>query len=214
MPQPTSSTIAEPTDGRGGPEAIAPPVSLLAELTHRCPLQCPYCSNPLALERAAAELDTATWRRVIEEAHALGVLQTHFSGGEPTLRRDLPELVRHASALGQYTNLITAAVLLDQAKLDALAEAGLDHVQISIQDSEPANADRIGGYKGGHAKKLAVARMVTGRGPAAHDQRGRAPPEPRPPGRGSSSSRSSSAPGASRSPTSSTTAGRSPTARR
>jgi PqqA peptide cyclase len=155
------STIAEPTAAAGG---IAPPVSLLAELTHRCPLQCPYCSNPLALERAAAELDTATWQRVIEEAHALGVLQTHFSGGEPTLRRDLPELVRHASALGQYTNLITAAVLLDQAKVDALADAGLDHVQVSIQDSDAANAERIGGYRGGHAKKLAVARMVRAAG--------------------------------------------------
>ena len=148
----------EPMTGK--PEGVPPPVSLLAELTHRCPLQCPYCSNPLALERAAVELDTATWRRVIAEAHALGVLQTHFSGGEPTLRRDLPELVRHASGLGQYTNLITAAVLIDQAKLDALADAGLDHIQISIQDSEPGNADRIGGYKGGHARKLAVARMV------------------------------------------------------
>jgi pyrroloquinoline quinone biosynthesis protein E len=156
------STIAEPTGAAGG--SIAPPVSLLAELTHRCPLQCPYCSNPLALERAAAELDTATWQRVIEEAHALGVLQTHFSGGEPTLRRDLPELIRHASALGQYTNLITAAVLLDQAKVDALADAGLDHVQVSVQDSDAANAERIGGYRGGHAKKLAVARMVRAAG--------------------------------------------------
>ncbi|MCC2665574.1 MAG: pqqE, partial [Geminicoccaceae bacterium] len=156
------STIAEPTAAAGG--SIAPPVSLLAELTHRCPLQCPYCSNPLALERAAAELDTATWQRVIEEAHALGVLQTHFSGGEPTLRRDLPELVRHASALGQYTNLITAAVLLDQPKVDALADAGLDHVQVSVQDSDAANAERIGGYRGGHAKKLAVARMVRAAG--------------------------------------------------
>jgi PqqA peptide cyclase len=156
------STIAEPTAAAGG--SIAPPVSLLAELTHRCPLQCPYCSNPLALERAAAELDTATWQRVIEEAHALGVLQTHFSGGEPTLRRDLPELVRHASALGQYTNLITAAVLLDQSKVDALADAGLDHVQVSVQDSDAANAERIGGYRGGHAKKLAVARMVRAAG--------------------------------------------------
>ena len=156
------STIAKPTATAGG--SITPPVSLLAELTHRCPLQCPYCSNPLALERAAAELDTATWQRVIEEAHALGVLQTHFSGGEPTLRRDLPELVRHASALGQYTNLITAAVLLDQAKVDALADAGLDHVQVSVQDSDAANAERIGGYRGGHAKKLAVARMVRAAG--------------------------------------------------
>ena len=97
---------------------------------------------------------------MIEEADALGVLQTHFSGGEPTLRPDLPELIRHAAGLGQYTNLITAAVLLDEAKVEALAEAGLDHVQISIQDSEPANANRIGGYKDGHAKKLAVARLV------------------------------------------------------
>jgi pyrroloquinoline quinone biosynthesis protein E len=137
-----------------------PPVSLLAELTHRCPLQCPYCSNPLALEKASVELDTATWRRVIEEATELGVLQTHFSGGEPTLRRDLVDLVAHASGLGQYTNLITAAVLLDQAKIEALAEAGLDHIQISIQDSREANANRIGGYKGGHAKKLDVARLA------------------------------------------------------
>jgi pyrroloquinoline quinone biosynthesis protein E len=152
------------TPGAGHSAPVGPPVSLLAELTHRCPLQCPYCSNPLALERAAAELDTATWRRVIEEADALGVLQTHFSGGEPTLRPDLPELIRHAAGLGQYTNLITAAVLLDEAKVEALAEAGLDHVQISIQDSEPANANRIGGYKDGHAKKLAVARLVRAAG--------------------------------------------------
>jgi PqqA peptide cyclase len=162
MRDPEMSSAGEPGAIAGG--KIPPPVSLLAEVTHRCPLQCPYCSNPLALERAAGELDTATWQRVIEEAHALGVLQTHFSGGEPTLRRDLPDLVRHASALGQYTNLITAAVLLDQEKLDALAEAGLDHVQISIQDSEAANADRIGGYKNGHEKKLAVARRVKATG--------------------------------------------------
>jgi pyrroloquinoline quinone biosynthesis protein E len=154
----------EPVSSAPATVGIAPPVSLLAELTHRCPLQCPYCSNPLALDKAAAELDTATWRRVIEEANALGVLQTHFSGGEPTLRQDLPELVRHANELGQYTNLITAAVLLDQAKVEALADAGLDHVQISIQDSEAVNANRIGGYKNGHAKKLAVAGMVRAAG--------------------------------------------------
>jgi PqqA peptide cyclase len=139
----------------------APPVSLLAELTHRCPLQCPYCSNPLALERANVELDTATWRRVIDQASALGVLQTHFSGGEPTLRRDLEELIAHAAAAGQYTNLITAGVLLQRARIEALADAGLDHLQLSIQDSDAANADRIAGYKQGHAKKLAVAREVT-----------------------------------------------------
>ncbi len=140
---------------------LNPPVSLLAELTHRCPLQCPYCSNPLDLERVAGELDTQTWCRVIDEANELGVLQTHFSGGEPTLRRDLPDLIQHASGIGQYTNLITAGVLLDRRKLEALADAGLDHLQLSIQDSEATNANRIGGYKNGHAKKMAIADMVT-----------------------------------------------------
>ncbi|HEX6141567.1 MAG TPA: radical SAM protein, partial [Geminicoccaceae bacterium] len=140
--------------------AVPPPVSLLAELTHRCPLQCPYCSNPLVLERANVELATDDWRRVIGEADELGVLQTHFSGGEPTLRRDLEELVAFASGLGQYTTLITAAVLLDRARLERLAEAGLDHVQISIQDSDATNANRIGAYRDGHRKKLDVARQV------------------------------------------------------
>jgi PqqA peptide cyclase len=141
-----------------------PPASLLAELTHRCPLQCPYCSNPAELERAGVELDTATWRRVLDEATALGVLQTHFSGGEPAARRDLVDLVRHAAGLGQYSNLITSGVLLDQSKLDALIEAGLDHLQLSIQDSRHDNADRIGGHRNGHAKKMAVAAMVKAAG--------------------------------------------------
>jgi len=145
----------------GGNMALQPPVSLLAELTHRCPLQCPYCSNPLALERINGELDTETWCRVIDEANELGVLQTHFSGGEPTLRQDLGALIRHATTIGQYTNLITAGVLLDRKKLEALADAGLDHLQLSIQDSRDANANRIGGYKEGHAKKMAVADLVT-----------------------------------------------------
>jgi len=142
------------------PAVLSTPVSLLAELTHRCPLQCPYCSNPLDLEKVAGELDAETWCRVIDEADDLGVLQTHFSGGEPTLRQDLPDLIRHASGIGQYTNLITAGVLLDREKLETLADAGLDHLQLSIQDSENANANRIGGYKNGHAKKMAVADMV------------------------------------------------------
>jgi pyrroloquinoline quinone biosynthesis protein E len=137
-----------------------PPVSLLAELTHRCPLQCPYCSNPVELERVGGELDTATWRRVLDEAAALGVLQVHFSGGEPTLRPDLAELIWHAAGLELYTNLITAGVLLDEARLATLADAGLDHLQLSIQDSAAANADRIGGYRNGHDKKLALARLV------------------------------------------------------
>lgn len=137
-----------------------PPLGLLLELTHRCPLACPYCSNPLALETSKGELDTETWLRVLDEAAALGVLQVHFSGGEPTARKDLPQLVRRAADRLLYSNLITSAVLLDEAKLAELAAAGLDHVQISFQDIEAANADRIGGYKGGHARKLAAAKWV------------------------------------------------------
>ncbi|MDX6752163.1 pyrroloquinoline quinone biosynthesis protein PqqE [Geminicoccaceae bacterium 1502E] len=137
-----------------------PPMGLLAELTHRCPLQCPYCSNPLELERRADELATADWRRVFEEAGELGVLQLHLSGGEPMLRPDLPELVRGARAAGLYVNLITSGVSLDEARALALREAGLDHVQLSFQGARPELADRIGGFPGGHARKLAAARAV------------------------------------------------------
>src|SRR5690606_25702668 len=133
---------------------VTAPVSLLAELTHRCPLQCPYCSNPLELDRANVELDTATWQRVLDEAFDLGVLQVSFSGGEPTLRRDLEALIAHAAGLGLYTNLITAGVLLDEARLEALLDAGLDHLQLSVQDAEPGNADRIGGYRDRKSTRL------------------------------------------------------------
>lgn len=140
--------------------AVEPPLALLAELTHRCPLQCPYCSNPLEMDRAASELDTATWQRVFDEAAALGVLHIHFSGGEPAARRDLETLVAHASGLGLYTNLITSAVLIDRTRMKALAKAGLNHLQISVQANDPANADRIGGYDGGHERKIAAASFV------------------------------------------------------
>jgi pyrroloquinoline quinone biosynthesis protein E len=136
------------------------PVGLLAELTHRCPLQCPYCSNPLALEGAGAELDTATWQDVLRQAARLGVLQLHLSGGEPTVRRDLEDIVTTAAEVGLYANLITAGVLLSRARLAELAARGLDHVQLSIQDVEPGNADRIAHYAGGHAKKRDVAGWV------------------------------------------------------
>jgi pyrroloquinoline quinone biosynthesis protein E len=137
-----------------------PPMGLLAELTHRCPLQCPYCSNPLQLEHASAELDTASWMRVLSEAAELGVLQVHFSGGEPMARRDLEQLVGHATQVGLYTNLITSGVTLTRARLAALAEAGLEHIQLSFQDAEAGNADRIGGMGGGHRRKLEAARLI------------------------------------------------------
>jgi PqqA peptide cyclase len=136
------------------------PLGLLAELTHRCPLGCPYCSNPLALDSRESELDTGTWARVFEEAAALAVLQVHLSGGEPGTRRDLVEITGAAHVAGLYTNLITSAVGISDKTLAALAEAGLDHVQISIQDSEAASADRIAGYDGAFARKQALAAAV------------------------------------------------------
>jgi pyrroloquinoline quinone biosynthesis protein E len=142
-------------------EANAPaPLGLLAELTHRCPLGCPYCSNPLALDRRDDELDAATWARVFNQAAAIGILQVHLSGGEPAARRDLPEIVKSAREAGLYSNLITSAVGLTPQTLSALADAGLDHVQVSIQDSDEASADRIAGYKGAAARKHAIARDV------------------------------------------------------
>jgi PqqA peptide cyclase len=141
-------------------DTLLRPLGLLAELTHRCPLGCPYCSNPLALEARANELDTATWARVFGEAARLGVLQVHLSGGEPAARRDIVEITAAAHEAGLYTNLITSAVGLTPKTLAALSEAGLDHVQISIQDSDAASADRIAGYDGAYARKRAVAGEV------------------------------------------------------
>jgi pyrroloquinoline quinone biosynthesis protein E len=136
---------------------IEAPEGLLAELTHRCPLQCPYCSNPLELERPNAELSTAEWKSVFSQAAELGVLQIHLSGGEPTLRPDLEEIVAHTSGLGLYSNLITAGVTLDRARLERLVDAGLDHVQISFQDADAENCNRIGAIKGGFDKKMRLA---------------------------------------------------------
>jgi pyrroloquinoline quinone biosynthesis protein E len=136
------------------------PLGLLAELTHRCPLGCPYCSNPLALDAREDELDTAAWLRVFREAAELGVLQLHLSGGEPGARRDLVDLAAGAHAAGLYTNLITSAVGITDKTLGALAESGLDHVQISIQDSDAASADRIAGYAGAFARKRGLAAAV------------------------------------------------------
>src|SRR5882672_5071539 len=126
---------------------LSAPLGMLAELTHRCPLACPYCSNPLALEGRDIELDTETWCRVMGEAARMGVLQVHLSGGEPASRRDLEPITKAAHDAGLYTNLITSAVGVTNARLAALGDAGLDHVQISIQDSVPKEADRIAGYK-------------------------------------------------------------------
>lgn len=157
---PEINTSSHAVDLEPAPQCARAPVGLLAELTHRCPLQCPYCSNPLELERSNTELTTEQWQSVMRQAAALGVLQVHLSGGEPTARKDLEDIVRTAAEVGLYTNLITAGVLLTRDRLKALADAGLDHVQLSIQDVEPDNADRIAAYKGGAAKKHEVAGWV------------------------------------------------------
>jgi pyrroloquinoline quinone biosynthesis protein E len=136
----------------------------LAELTHRCPLSCPYCSNPIELESRSAELDTLTWGRVFAEAAALGVLQLHLSGGEPTARADIVELTSAAVAAGLYTNLITSGLGLSPARLEALARAGLDHLQLSIQDVVEVEADRVAGRRGAYGQKREVARQAVALG--------------------------------------------------
>src|SRR5438477_4233415 len=163
----TKTTTGAPDDGlavlearKSAAETFGIPLAVLAELTHRCPLQCPCCSNPLELDRASGELTTEEWKKVLTELAEIGVLQIHFSGGEPTARKDLVELVKHASDVGLYTNLITSAVLLTRDRLSALADAGLCHVQISFQSVEEGLADRVAGYKNGHRKKLEVAKWT------------------------------------------------------
>ena len=132
------------------------PTTLLAELTHRCPLHCPYCSNPIDLARSQAELSTSDWKRVFSEARALGALQLGLSGGEPLIRRDLEELVAHAHSLGFYQTLVTSAVGLTRERAEKLKAAGLEHVQISIQDSDKEVAEKIAGTRSWDAKLQAA----------------------------------------------------------
>ncbi|HXS25377.1 MAG TPA: pyrroloquinoline quinone biosynthesis protein PqqE [Gemmatimonadales bacterium] len=133
------------------------PTTLLAELTHRCPLHCPYCSNPLELIRGDAELSTDDWKRVFSQARDLGVLQLGLSGGEPLIRKDLEELAAHARSIGLYSTLVTSGLGLTRKRAEALKDAGLEHVQISIQDSDTANAERIAGVRSVKQKQAAVA---------------------------------------------------------
>jgi pyrroloquinoline quinone biosynthesis protein E len=144
------TTIAQPK----------PPMALLAELTHRCPLACPYCSNPTELIGRKAELTVEQWRDVFRQAAELGVLQVHISGGEPASRRDLEEITRSAVEAGLYTNLITSGVGLTAKRLETLDAVGLDHVQLSIQGVDAAAADAIGNFRGGYERKMEVAGWI------------------------------------------------------
>ncbi|HVN29873.1 MAG TPA: pyrroloquinoline quinone biosynthesis protein PqqE [Candidatus Binataceae bacterium] len=139
------------------------PYTLVAELTYRCPLRCVYCSNPVDFALHRDELTTDDWRRAFSEAAELGVVQVHLSGGEPMLRDDLPELIRHARACDLYTNLITGGTLLDEDKLHRLRDAGLDHIQLSIQGVASDVAEKIAGVRS-HQKKMEVARLITAMG--------------------------------------------------
>jgi PqqA peptide cyclase len=131
------------------------PLALIAELTHRCPLHCVYCSNPLELTARTTELPTETWSSVFHQAAQLGVLQADFTGGEPLARTDILDLIKSARAAGLYVNLITSGLPLDEAKLAQLVEAGLDHIQLSFQGADPDTAEEISGTKS-HAQKLRV----------------------------------------------------------
>ena len=152
MPDPITRTQA------GGHIVNYRPYLLLAELTHRCPLHCPYCSNPCAYP-AGDELSTPDWQRVIGEAAEMGVLHVGFSGGEPLLRSDLTQLVSAARDAGLYSNLITSAIGLSSPRAEELQKAGLDCVQISFQSDEALLADRIAGATA-HGRKLEAARMI------------------------------------------------------
>jgi PqqA peptide cyclase len=135
------------------------PRALIAEVTHRCPLRCVYCSNPLEMRSRADELTTAEWQRVFGEAAALGVLQLHLTGGEPLARPDAEQLVKSGRAAGLYVNMITSGIGLAEARLEALVNAGLDHIQLSFQDSEQPGADEIAGTRA-HAAKLELAQRI------------------------------------------------------
>jgi len=135
------------------------PLALIAEITHRCPLHCVYCSNPLRLTGTQAELSTPEWKRVFDEAGKLGMLHAHFTGGEPLARSDVVELIATARSAGLYTNLITSGLGLSESRLQSLIDAGLDHIQISFQDSRDEVANWIAGAKA-HAHKVELSRAI------------------------------------------------------
>jgi len=135
------------------------PYTLIAELTYRCPLRCPYCSNPTDWAKRRNELDTETWLRVFREAEDLGVVQLNLTGGEPLVRKDLEALIAGARKLDLYTNLITSGIPLSRERLERFRAAGLDNVQISVQDVTAEASDRIAGLRS-FDKKLEVAGWV------------------------------------------------------
>jgi pyrroloquinoline quinone biosynthesis protein E len=135
------------------------PLALIAEVTHRCPLHCVYCSNPLHLAATETELSTEEWASVFQQSGKLGMLHAHFTGGEPLARPDIAQLIAAARAAGLYTNLITSGIGLSEQRLQTLIDAGLDHIQISFQDSREEPANWIAGAKA-HAHKIELSRAI------------------------------------------------------
>ena len=137
------------------------PLVLVAELTHRCPLHCVYCSNPLELAKREVELSTASWAHVFEEAAAAGVLQADLTGGEPLIRSDIVELVKAGRRSGLYISLITSGIPLTETKLAAIVESGLDHFQLSFQGASEQIGREISDTIS-HSQKLQVLRWLKG----------------------------------------------------
>jgi pyrroloquinoline quinone biosynthesis protein E len=146
----------ESGDRSPGP-GIGPPLWLLAELTYRCPLHCVFCYNPVDFARDETELSTEDWLRVLREGRELGAVQCGFSGGEPLQRADLEVLVEEARRLGYYTNLLTSGIGLNEARVAALKRAGLDHIQLSFQDSTREVNDFLSSTRTFDLKRMAAA---------------------------------------------------------
>jgi len=160
----TGSNLSEPALALPPKPEVGLPLWLLAELTYRCPLQCPYCSNPLDFAEQGKELSTEQWIKVFREAREMGAAQLGFSGGEPLVRQDLAELIGEARKLGFYTNLITSGIGLTEQKISDFKKAGLDHIQISFQASDEQVNNLLAGSKKAFAQKLAMARAVKAHG--------------------------------------------------
>lgn len=141
------------------PAQLSAPLSLIAEVTHRCPLHCLYCSNPLELKRTADELTADLWKRVFGQAANLGIVHLHLTGGEPLARKDLPDLIRSGRDCGLYVNMITSGLGLTEERMAELAASGLEHLQLSLQDVDEASANHIAGMRA-HAHKLALAPLL------------------------------------------------------
>jgi PqqA peptide cyclase len=135
------------------------PLWLLAEVTYKCPLHCVFCYNPVDYTQYGPELSTEEWLRVLREGREIGCTQLGFSGGEPLMRDDLEIMVAEARKLGYYSNLITSGVGLTEKRIAAFKQGGLDHIQLSFQDSTREINDFISSTKTFELKSK-VAKLI------------------------------------------------------